>query len=412
MSDRRVVITGMGAVTPLGASVNSFWDGLIAGRCGINRVTQFDTSAYDVHIGGECLDFNAEKSLDRRQLKRMDRHAQFAMVASEEAVSDAGLDVSSIDPTRAGIILGTGIGGLLEIEQQVDRLRNKGPSKVSAFTIPKLMANAPVGHMSIRFGFQGVGTTVSTACASSANAMCDAYTTILRGDTDTMLTGGTESALTPLGLAAFAAMKALSVRNDEPEKSSRPFDKGRDGFVMAEGAGILVFEEIEHARARGARIYAEVVGAGMSSDATDIVQPNASGRGAVQAMRAALKCARMNPEDIDYINAHATSTPLGDTIECQAVKSVFGPHARKLAMSSIKGATGHPLGAAGAMEMIACVQAMRNNTLPPTINLENPDEGCDLDLVPNQARDSRVRTAMNNSFGFGGHNGCLIIRAI
>ncbi|MCG3125774.1 MAG: 3-oxoacyl-[acyl-carrier-protein] synthase 2 [Phycisphaerae bacterium] len=412
MSDRRVVITGLGAVTPLGASVPAFWDGLISSRCGVRSITHFDASPFDVRFGGTCSDFDPSIRIDRRMLKRMDPCAQFAVAAAAEAVEDSGLDLNTIDLGRAGVILGSGIGGLLEIEEQIDRLRTKGPDKVSAFTIPKLMVNASSGHISIRFGFQGISTAVSTACASATNAMVDAVQALRRGEADVVITGGTEAALTPLGLAAFAAMKALSTRNGDPARASRPFDRDRDGFVMAEGAGILVFEDYEHARRRGARIYCEVVGAGVTSDAFDMVQPDESGRGAARAMQRALAYARLNTTDVQYINAHATSTPLGDAIESQAIQSVFGAHARKLAVSSTKGATGHLLGASGGVEMIACVLAIRHSTLPPTINLENPDPRCELDYVANHARDARVSIVMNNSFGFGGHNGCLIVKSI
>lgn len=413
MSDRRrVVVTGMGAITPLGCSVTSFWDGLISSRCGIRRIQRFDSSEFDVHIGGECLDFDPDKYIEKRQVKRMDRHAHFAMAAAVMAMEESGIDPSRIDPTRAGVILGTGIGGMQEIEDQIDRLNEKGPSKVSAFTIPKLMSNASTGHISIRYGFRGISTAVSTACASSGNAMADAVHAIRADNADVVITGGTEAALTRLGMAAFAAMKALSMRNDDPEHASRPFDKDRDGFVMSEGAGVLVFEEFEHARRRGAKIHGEVLGVAGTSDAFDMVQPDPSGAGAIQAMKVALRDARVNPDEIDYINAHATSTPLGDTIETRAVKTVFGDHARKLAMSSTKGATGHLLGATGGIEMIACIMAIQNKTLPPTINLENPEAECDLDYVPGKARDAKVRTVMNNSFGFGGHNASLIIRAV
>lgn len=407
-----MVVTGIGAVTPLGPNVATFWDGIVTGRSGVRPLSRFDVTGYDARIGGECFDFDPELVIDKRQLKRMDAHARYAVAAGVEAFEDSGLGKSEYDRTRAGIILGTGMGGLLEIEQQLDRLRTKGPDKVSAFTVPKLMTNAGTGHLSIRLGFQGVSTTVATACASAGNAIADAFNTIRHGYADIVVSGGTEGACTPLGVAAFAAMKALSTRNDDPTRASRPFDRDRDGFVLAEGAGILILEEYERARARGANLYCEIVGVGASSDAFDMVQPDEEGTGACLAMRKALADAGMNPADIDYINAHATSTPLGDTIESNAVKKVFGPHAYKLAMSSTKGATGHLLGAAGGVEMLVCILAMKNGVLPPTINLDNPDPQCDLDYVPHHARDARIRTVMNNAFGFGGHNVSVIARAV
>ncbi len=412
MGHRRVVVTGIGAVTPLGASVSSFWDGLVAGHSGIRRVSRFDPEPFEVRIGGECLDFHPGKFIEPRAAKRMDRFAQFAFAAAKMALEKAGLDNGRFDPTRAGVILGSGIGGLMELEEQHKRLLSKGPGRVSAFTIPKLMANAGSGHISIEFNFQSVNTAVATACASAGNAMGDAFNAIRCGRADLMMTGGAEAALTPLGLAAFAAMKAISSRNDEPERASRPFDKDRDGFVLSEGAGVLLFEELEHAKSRGARIYAEVLGFGGTADATDMVQPDPEGHGASRAMAAALADARLNPDEIDYINAHGTATPLGDVAETKAVKQVFGAAARRLAISSTKSAVGHALGASGGIEAIACIKAIENNTIPPTINLENPDPECDLDYVPNVARDAKVRTVMSNSFGFGGHNACLIFRRL
>lgn len=412
MGDRRVVVTGMGAITPLGVSIGALWDGLIAGRSGIRRVKRFDPDPYDVHIGGECLEFKPEDFIDHRAAKRMDRFAQLGFAAAKMAIANAGLENGRFQPTRAGVILGSGIGGLRELEEQHKRLLSKGPGRVSAFTIPKLMANAPSGHISIEFNFQSINTAVATACASAGNAMGDAFNAIRHGRADLIITGGAEAALTPLGLAAFAAMKALSSRNEAPERASCPFNKDRDGFVLSEGAGVLLFEEFEHAKARGATMHAELLGFGGTADAGDIVQPDPEGHGASRAMAAALADARLNPDQIDYINAHGTSTPLGDIAETRAVKQVFGEAARKIAISSTKSSIGHTLGASGGIEAIACIQAIQNNTLPPTINLDNPDPECDLDYVPNVARDARVRTAMNNSFGFGGHNACLVLRRL
>ena len=412
MADRRVVVTGMGAVTPLGASVEAYWDGLIAGRSGIRTITRWEHAVHEVHIGGECADFDPAQHLDMRTAKRMDRFTLFACAAAKMAHQQAGLREAQFAPTRAGVVLGTGIGGLREIEEQHLRLLEKGPNKVSAFTIPRLMANAAPGHIAIAHNFQGPSASIATACASAGSAMGEAYHSIRRNEVDLMLTGGTEAALTPLGISAFAAMKALSMRNDEPQRASRPFDKDRDGFVLSEGAGLLVFEEYEHARRRGAPIVCEVIGFGASTDANDIVQPESEGRGAARAMAAALSSAQLGPEDVHYINAHGTSTMLGDIAETRAIKAVFGAAARRIPVSSTKSAIGHLLGASGGVEAIACILAIKNQTLPPTINLENPDPECDLDYVPNTARDAKVRVAMSNSFGFGGHNTCLVFRAI
>lgn len=409
---RRVVVTGVGAVTPLGVSVAALWDGLIAGRTGIDRIQRFDPEPFDSQMGGECNDFEPGDFIEHRAIKRMDRFAQFAFAAAKMAMQDSGLGRDGFEPQRAGVILGSGIGGLHELEVQHKRLLAKGPGRVSAFTIPKLMANAGAGHVSIEFNFQGINTAVATACASAGHAMGDALNAIRKGGMDVMITGGSEAALTPLGLSAFAAMKAISTRNDDPQHASRPFDKHRDGFVLSEGAGVLIFEELEHARARDARVYAEVVGFGGTGDAGDMVQPDPEGRGAARAMAAALADAQINPEDIDYINAHGTSTPLGDIAETRAVHSVFGNAADKVAISSTKSAIGHTLGASGGIEAVVCVKAIEHNTIPPTINYDTPDPDCDLDYVPNVARDARVKCAMNNSFGFGGHNASLIFRRI
>lgn len=412
MEHRRVVVTGLGAVTPLGPAVEPYWDGLIAGRSGIRTLSRFDHTAQDVHIGGECLDFDASQYIDGRAAKRMDRFTLFAYAAAKMAFAQSGLQDGKYDPQRAGVILGTGIGGLREIEEQHLRMLDKGPGKISAFTIPKLMANAAPGHISIALNFQGPSASVATACASAGSAMGAAIHAIQRNEVDIVMTGGTEAACTPLGVAAFAAMKALSTRNDDPAGASRPFDKDRDGFVLSEGAGLLMFEEYEHARRREAPILCEVIGFGASSDASDIVQPEPDGHGAARAMSLALASARLNPADVHYINAHGTATLLGDIAETKAIKAVFGPAARKIPVSSTKSAIGHLLGASGGVEAIACIMAMRANTLPPTINLAEPDPECDLDYVPNTARDAAVRVAVNNSFGFGGHNTCVIFRAV
>jgi len=412
MATRRVVITGMGVITPLGCSVREYWDGLLAGKSGIGPIQRFDSSAFDTHFAGECNSFNPERWIEPKAAKRMDRFAQFAVAASVDAAKDSGLDFDKLNPHRVGVVTGSGIGGLHELEEQHRRLMDKGPSKVSAFTIPKLMVNAASGNISIRFGTRGPSTAVATACASATNAMGDALRLIQRGDCDAIFTGGSEAAVTTLGLSAFNAMKAISTRNNEPTRASRPFDKERDGFVMAEGAGILIFEEYEHARKRGARIYAEVRGFGCSADGSHLTQPNENGDCAAIAMRDCLTDSGVNLDELDYINAHGTSTALGDLAETLAIKTVLGDDSRKVAISSTKSATGHLLGASGGIELVATVLAIHQGILPPTINLDNPDPQCDLDYVPNVARKVRIRTAMSNSFGFGGHNACIMVSRV
>lgn len=408
-NSRRVVITGMGLVSPLGNSVNRFWERLLAGESGVDRIASFDTTGYEVTIGGECREFDPENCADRRALKRVDRFAQFAVGAATDAIRDSGLEPGAGDPSRFGVIIGSGVGGLKELEDQSRRLMEKGPDKVSAFTIPKLMANAATGNVSIIFNAQGPCTAVVTACASATHAMGDALAVIRRGDADVMLTGGAEAAITRLGMAAFASMKALSTRNHEPQRASRPFDRDRDGFVMGEGAGVFVFEEYEHARRRGATIHAEVLGFGMSADAYHLAQPDEQGRGAAAAMRKAVQDAGLSADQVDYINAHGTSTPLGDLAETFAIKSVFGDHAKRLRVSSTKSSIGHLLGASGGVELVASVLTLKHGVISPTINLENPSEGCDLDYVPLQPRETRVDVAISNSFGFGGANACLVV---
>ena len=410
MAVRRVVITGMGAITPFGATTDAFWDGLLEGRSGIRPVSLFDVSEFSVRIGGEIPRFDAAEFIDRRIAKRLDRHAQFAFVACDEAVRTSGLDVSREDPFRMATIFGSGIGGINELEQQHTRLTEKGPSKVSAFTIPKLMLNAASGNLSIRYGAKGNSIGIASACASATHAMGEALRHIQSGQADIVFTGGAEAALTPLALAAFASMKALSGRNDDPEKASRPFDRDRDGFVLAEGSGACVFEELEHARRRKADILAEVIGFAGTSDAEHITQPSEDGEGATKAMRLAIDDAGISPDQVDYINAHGTSTPLGDLAETLAIKKVFGRRAHKIMVSSTKGAVGHSLGASGGLELIVMVLAVRQGVVPPTANLDHPGEGCDLDYCPNTARDCRIQVAMSNSFGFGGHNACILIR--
>lgn len=405
---RRVVVTGLGCVTPMSCDIPGLWRGILDGKSGIHPLSIIDTSNQKVTFGGDVRDFDPGVTVDAKEVKRLDRFTLFAMYAGYHAVVDSGLDFSKEDAFRCGAILGSGIGGLNEIEEQMFRLFSKGPDRVSPFTIPKMMLNAAGGNLAIQYGLKGPNFAVATACASSNNAMGDALKAIQYDEADIMITGGTEAAITAMGVAGFANMKALSTRNDAPEKASRPFDADRDGFVLSEGCGVLIFEEYEHARRRGARIYAEILGYGGSCDAGHITAPDEQGRGAGRAMSNALRDARINPEDVDYINAHGTSTPLGDKAETVAVKFVFGDAAKRVAISSTKGHLGHALGASGSIEMILSVLACFHDTIPPTINLETPDPSCDLNYTPKTPREANVRIAMNNSFGFGGHNATMI----
>jgi 3-oxoacyl-[acyl-carrier-protein] synthase II len=405
---RRVVVTGLGVVTPLSCQVDQLWDRILAGQSGIHSLTLFDTTQHKVRFGGDVANFDAGGVVDAKEIKRLDRFTLFAIYAAAQAVRDSGLDLAAEDLNRAGVIMGSGIGGLNEIEEQLYRLFQKGPDRVSPFTIPKMMLNAAGGNIAITFGLRGPNYSVATACASATNAMGDALRAIQYDDADIIVTGGSEAAITPIGLAGFANMKALSTRHDAPEKASRPFDSDRDGFVLSEGAGVLVFEELEHARRRGARIYSEVLGFGSSCDAGHITQPDAEGKGAAQAMFNALRDAKLNASQVDYINAHGTSTPLGDKAETQAVKSVFGSSAYTVSISSTKGHLGHSLGASGGIEMVLAIKSVFHNIIPPTINLETPDPNCDLDYTPNTPKDRVVKIAMNNSFGFGGHNASIL----
>jgi 3-oxoacyl-[acyl-carrier-protein] synthase II len=411
MSRRRVVITGLGCVTSLGESANSMFQSLCEGKSGISNIESFDTSEYTVKIGGECKEFNIKNYLSSRVSKRMDRFTQMAVAAAIQAVDDSGLDLEKEDKTRIGCIVGTGIGGLKEIEDQHSRLLVKGPKKVSPFTVPKLMGNAASGCVSIHFGFQGPNMCIITACAAAGNAIGEAYYNILSGRSDIVVSGGAEAAITPIGLASFCSLKALSTDNDNPTGASRPFDATRNGFVLSEGAGIVVLEEYEHAKKRGADIYCEFLGYGATGDGYHITAPEPSGSGAVRAMQIALQNAGVRPEKIDYINAHGTSTSLNDAAESKAIKQVIGSYAYKVPVSSTKSCLGHLLGASGGVELIACVKAIQNSVIPPTINLENVDKECDpkMDFVPKEARQSRVNIAMSNSLGFGGHNCSLIV---
>jgi 3-oxoacyl-[acyl-carrier-protein] synthase II len=407
--NRRVVITGMGVVTALGQTLDSFWSGLIEGKSGVGPLSLFDTTDFKVHFGGQVRNFEPETLFGSKETRRLDRFAQFAMAGAGSAVGDAGVEFEKLPPYRVGVFIGSGIGGLNEFETQHRTLMEKGPSKISPFTIPKLMVNAASGQVSIRYGLKGPTSAVATACASAANAIGDAFKLIQCGGADVMVTGGSEAAITPMGLGGFAALRALSTRNDDPERASRPFDKDRDGFVLAEGAGILIIEEESVAVARGARIYAEVLGYGLSADGSHITAPDEEGRGAARAMRNCLDDARIPADAVGYINAHGTSTELGDLAETKAMKTVFGPYAKALQVSSTKSQLGHLLGASGGVELIASALAIHRGVLPPTINLDHPGDGCDLDYIPRLARESRVDYVMSNSFGFGGHNASLLI---
>jgi 3-oxoacyl-[acyl-carrier-protein] synthase II len=408
---RRVVITGTGAVCPLGFDVKTVWHGLLTGRSGVGLIEQMDTTAFKVKFGGEVKHFKPEQLIDPKTAKRLDRFAQFALVAAMAAVKESGLDLAREDLSRFGCILGSGIGGLNEYEDQHARFIKDGPSRISPFVIPKMMNNAAPSNISIHFGLCGINTSVATACASAGNAIGDAMHVIQRDEADVMITGGAEAAITNMGLGGFISARALSMRNDNPQAASRPFDRDRDGFVLAEGAGLIVLEELDHARRRGAPILAELLGVGSTADAHNITAPHPQGTGAAQAMRLALRYARTNPDEVQYVNAHGTSTELGDASETRAIKQVFGDHARKLAISSTKSMVGHLLGASGGVEIIAAILSIKHSVVHPTINLDNPDPECDLDYVPKTAREMRVRRAISNSFGFGGHNCCVVVGA-
>lgn len=409
MSERRVAITGLGVVTALGESVEVLWDNLCAGKSGVKLIESFDTSDYPVKIGGEITNFDPTNYIAKRESNRIDLFAMYGLAAGINAVKDSGLDLDAINRDRFGVIVGSGIGGLGELEKEHRKLIERGPDRVSPFCVPKLMVNAASANIAIHYNLRGSNTSVVTACASGAHAAGDAMAQIKNGNADIMITGGCEAALTRLGLASFCSLKALSRRNDDPERASRPFDRDRDGFVLAEGAGIVVLEEYEHAKKRGARIYAELKGFGMSCDGMHITAPSPDGYGACAAMRAALDNAGINVGDIDYINAHGTSTKMNDLSENNAVKKVFGEYAKKLAMSSTKSHLGHLLGASGGVELVISALVVQRGVMPPTINLENPDPQCDLDYVPLVARQAEVKYAMSNSFGFGGHNASLIV---
>ncbi|MFQ3670327.1 MAG: beta-ketoacyl-ACP synthase II [Verrucomicrobiia bacterium] len=413
MSRKRVVVTGLGVVTPVGNDVPTFWEAIQNGQSGVAPITRFDVSAYDTRFAAEVKNFDPAPALPSpKDVRRTDRYTHLAFAATREAVADAGLLPFTGDPDRAGVLIGSGIGGLQTLEDQHSILRDKGPTRVSPFMIPMMISNMASGLISIYYGFRGPNFAIVTACASSSNSIGEAFKLIRDGEADLMLAGGSEAAVVPLGLSGFAAMKALSSRNDAPEKASRPFDAERDGFVLGEGAGVLVLEELDHARRRGARIYGEILGYGVTADAYHMTAPAPEGAGAARAMRRALEVAELPADAIDYINAHGTSTPQGDVCETQAIKAVFGAHASKLWVSSTKSMTGHLLGGAGSVETVACLKAIETGIVPPTINLDHPDPACDLDYVPNTARQRAISTIMNNSFGFGGHNACLIARKL
>ena len=404
---RRVVVTGLGLITPLGIGVEKTWSALCAGKSGVRRITKFDPSHHACQIAGEVTDFNPADYIEKKDIKKMDTFIHFAVGASQMAVDDSGLKVTEENADRVGVYIGSGIGGLPAIEAYHKVLLDKGPDRVSPFFIPMVIINLASGQVSMRIGARGPNSCAVTACATGNHCIGDAFRIIQHGEADAMVAGGTEAAITPLCVAGFASAKALSTRNDDPERASRPFDKERDGFVLGEGAGVLVLEELESARRRGARIYAEILGYGMTADAHHITAPPEDGAGAVRCMRLALKDAGLTPDAIGYVNAHATST-MADRIETNAIKQVFGEHARGLAVSSTKSMTGHLLGAAGGVEAIFSILAIQRGVLPPTINQDVPDPECDLDCVPNRARPAEVRTVLSNSFGFGGVNACLI----
>jgi len=406
---RRVVITGMGVVTSLGDRLEPFWSALCAGRSGVGPLTLFDTTEFKVSFGGQVRDWDPVAHFGVKEARHLDRFAQFALAAAISAVADSGIDFATVPLEQCGVIIGSGIGGLNEFETQHTTMMQKGPSRISPFVIPKLMVNAASGQVSIRWGLKGPCSAVATACASAANAIGDSLKLIQAGWADVMVTGGSEAAITHMGLGGFASMRALSTRNDDPPRASRPFDRDRDGFILAEGAGILILEAEEIARRRGARIYAELLGYGMSADGWHITAPDEEGRGAVRSMKRCLNDARLSPDAVDYINAHGTSTMLGDLAETRAMKQVFGPHARRLQISSTKSQLGHLLGASGGVELVASTLAIHTGVLPPTINLDHPGEGCDLDYIPKVAREARVNSVMSNSFGFGGHNASLLV---
>jgi 3-oxoacyl-[acyl-carrier-protein] synthase II len=404
------VVTGLGLICAVGNTAEETWRNLLAGKSGVCRITHFDATDFACKIAAEVKNFDPLQFIEKKEIKKMSRFIHLALAASDEAMKMCGLEVTPEISTRVGVDIGSGVGGFDVIEREHSTLLKEGPRKISPFFIPAAIVNLAAGHVSIRWNARGPNEATATACTTSAHSIGDAMKIIARGDADVMIAGGAEAAITPMGIGGFAAMRALSTRNDEPQKASRPFDSGRDGFVVGEGAGILILEELEFAKKRGAKIYAELIGYGMSADAYHITQPAEGGEGAVRVMRNTLRDAGVGPEVVDYINAHGTSTPIGDRQETQAIKTAFGEHAKKVAVSSTKSMTGHLLGGAGGLEAGITVLALRDQTLPPTVNLENPDPACDLDYVPNHARKAKVEYALTNSFGFGGTNGCLLFK--
>ncbi|HEX9934383.1 MAG TPA: beta-ketoacyl-ACP synthase II [bacterium] len=410
MRERRVVVTGLGTLTPIGNTVREFWDGLKNGRNGIGPVTRFNAEAFDARIAGEVKGFDPSRFLDSKEARRMDPFTQYGMVAGDEAIRDSGLDLPKEDPRRIGVVVGSGIGGMIIYSSEHRKLIEKGPGRVSPFFIPMMIPDILPGHLSIKYSLKGPNYSAVSACASGSHAIGIGLMHIERGDADVMLVGGSEAVITEMSFAGFCSAKALSTRNDDPAHASRPFDLGRDGFVMGEGAGLVVLEELSHAKKRGARIYAEMAGFGFTGDANHITAPHPQGEGASQAMRLAVQDAGLNIQDVDYINAHGTSTPLNDSIETLAIKTLFGAHAKSLWISSTKSMIGHLLGASGAVEFVATILTILNRLVPPTINYEVPDPQCDLNYVPNTAKERDVRVALSNSFGFGGHDVSLCIK--
>ncbi len=409
MSERRVVVTGLGVVSPVGSDIETFWKSLTEGRSGVQRYTAFDSEIYDCKIAGEVRDFEPAKHFKSpKDARRTDRFTQLAMAAAKSAMADSGIDLDSVDRERFGVMIGSGIGGLKSMEDECRRLFERGPSRVSPFTIAMMISNMASGLVSMEYDLRGPNMSIVTACATANHSIGEAWRMIKFDDADFFIAGGTEATITQLGMSGFAAMRALSLRNDEPEKASRPFDKDRDGFVMGEGAGLVILEELEHAKARGAHIYCELAGYGLSADAYHMTQPLPEGEGAARCMKSAMRHAKINPGQIDYINAHGTSTPIGDLCETKAIKLALGEYAKTTMVSSTKSMTGHLLGAAGGVEFAACALAIKHGVIPPTINLDNPDPECDLDYVPKIAREKKVKVAMSNSFGFGGHNATLL----
>ena len=409
MNKRRVVITGLGALAPNGNSVPQYWDSLVSGKSGIGYITAFDTENLSVKIAGELSNFDAQDHFDRKELRKLDPFTVYHMVSSSEAITQAGL-TQNIDMDRVGVIIGSGVGGIQTLEDQCNTYSSRGQRRVSPFFVPRMIANIAAGNLAIKYGFKGPNQTIISACASGTDAIGLAARTIQYGDADVMITGGTEASITGLTISGFANIKALSTRNEDPESASRPFDAERDGFVLGEGSASIVLEELSHAEKRGASILAEFVGYGSTDDAFHITQPSEGGKGAIKAMQNALDDANLSVNDIDYINAHGTSTPFNDKTESAAITSLFGDHTKRLKVSSTKSMVGHALGASGALEAIACIQAIQSGILPPTINYTNPDPECTLDYVPNNSQESNINAAMSNSFGFGGHNGVIVIK--